>query len=192
MKQMPSPRAVPDTVGDVSRQELAMAEMTEFIAVNGSCIGTLRSGNFEIRTLSEAKNLATLLACHCPEPERVAPGIWELLSNAIEHGNLAISFDEKTRLLRAGTFLQEVETRARMLPYSTRRVRVEFESKPHQSSIVISDEGSGFDYNAVLRRGPSLDRPNGRGIAIATGLSFDSLNYRGNGNRVEVTLRGRG
>ena len=37
---------------------------------------------------------------HPRSPQRVAMGLSELLINAVEHGNLAISYSDKTRLLQ--------------------------------------------------------------------------------------------
>jgi len=129
-----------------------------------------------------------MLACHCPDPTRTAPGIWELLSNAIEHGNLCISFDEKSKLLRDGTFQDEVERRLKLDPYRSRRVQVEFERRPTLIRIVITDGRDGFDVVQALKREFSLDLPNGRGISIASQFCFDTMHYRGKGNTVEATV----
>lgn len=149
----------------------------------------LINGRFEIQTHDQAEQLSTLLAGHCPDPERVAPGLWELLSNAIEHGNLAISFEEKTELLRYGTFEQEVKRRLQQDPYKKRIVIVTFDQIDSDIRIVITDEGDGFNYDEAMKRELSLDLPNGRGIAIATTISFDTLAYKGKGNSVEATLK---
>ena len=41
------------------------------------------------------RDLATLLSNICPDPQRVVVGMSELLINAVEHGNLGITYDEK-------------------------------------------------------------------------------------------------
>ncbi len=169
--------------------EPPMDAIQDYISSNGSVIGRVMSGVFSIRTLSEAEKLSTLLACHCPDPERTAPSIWELLSNAIEHGNLNISFDEKTSLLRAGTFHLEIERRLDADVYRQKRVRVSFERLQTSIRIVVTDEGKGFDFKKAMKKKFSLDLPNGRGITIAAKLSFDKLQYIGIGNEVEATIR---
>jgi hypothetical protein len=150
-------------------------------------VGRLITAVFEIRTLQEAERLSKLLATYYPVPGRAAAGIWELLSNAVEHGNLEISFEEKTTLLQNGTFAEEVNRRLRLKQYSTRAVRVEFSRIAEFIELTITDEGHGFDFSQYLNANLSTARPNGRGIIIASQICFDSLVYQGSGNRVTAT-----
>ena len=47
----------------------------------------------------------------CPDPEAVIIGLTELLVNAVEHGNLGITYEDKTALNAAGTWDTEVRRR---------------------------------------------------------------------------------
>ena len=158
----------------------------DFMAARKPAVGRLLSGVFEIRTLDEAEKLSTMLAANYPDPDRVAAGIWELLSNAVEHGNLAIDFAMKSELLRAGTFHEEIERRLAIAPFGGRVARVEFRRSRTRIRLTVVDEGEGFDFRAFLGADMPLDAPNGRGIAIASRLSFDRLTYLGAGNRVDA------
>ena len=186
MNMTPHPSSV--KIDRIAAGGSPLPDIQKYIAANGSSIGELLSARFSIRTLAEAERLSTMLACHCPNPERTAPGIWELLANAIEHGNLGIPFEEKTRLLREGTFHSEVQRRLDLTPYRERRVLVEFDRGAASISIVITDQGDGFDFMTALETDWTIDLPNGRGIAIASRLSFDTLAYKGSGNCVEATI----
>lgn len=160
-----------------------------YIGINRSAIGRLVSGIFEISTLTEAERLATLLAsCH-PDPERLVIGIWELLCNAIEHGNLEIDFATKRELLLSGRYEEEIERRLATQPFASRRVHVAFRRTRHQIRLRIIDAGKGFDHASAMSQGYPLDGPNGRGIAIASKLCFDRITYRGRGNTVEAISR---
>jgi CheY-like chemotaxis protein len=64
--------------------------------------GLMREATFAFRTPEAARDLAVVLASACPDPRRVAIGLTELLLNAVEHGNLAIGYREKTRRPGAG------------------------------------------------------------------------------------------
>jgi anti-sigma regulatory factor (Ser/Thr protein kinase) len=177
----------------VDRPGAAPAEGTsalikEYVASHKSGIGRLVMGVFEIQTLQEAERLSTMLATHCPDPENVAVGIWELLSNAIEHGNLEISFDEKTKLLKSGTFANEVNRRIKLAQYAKRIVRVEFERTENAIRLTVLDEGRGFDFASFMKKDAIPERPNGRGIQIAAKTCFDRLTYRGCGNVVEAAI----
>ena len=169
------------------RRILDMERATkDHAAVREPAIGRLVSGIFEFRTLAEAEKLSALLAANYPDPDRVAVGIWELLCNAVEHGNLAIDFAEKSRLLRSGTYHAEIEHRLATSPFGKRVARVEFRRNRTRIRLSVLDEGQGFDFRAYLDADMPLDAPNGRGIAIASRLSFDRLTYRGTGNRVDA------
>ncbi len=144
---------------------------------------------FHYRTLDEARTLTQTLSQLCPDPERVVIGLQELLVNAVEHGNLGISYADKTRLILKSQWQEEVEIRQALPEYSTRRVEIRFQRHATYIVITIQDEGSGFDWGKYLQ----LDAerafdPHGRGIAMANMLSFDNINYLGNGNTVEVRI----
>lgn len=147
------------------------------------------SGIFSCRTLEEARLLAKSLAHACPQPERVVTGLQELLVNAVEHGNLGITYRDKTRLLLEGRWQEEVARRQEDSCLGRKRVRVALERSQEQVSLTIEDEGDGFDWQDYLEFSPqrAFD-PHGRGIAMARLMSFDGLEYQGKGNRVRATL----
>ncbi|WP_432719603.1 response regulator [Jeongeupia wiesaeckerbachi] len=145
----------------------------------------LERGEFRFRTLDEARQLTLLLSNACPEPQRVAVGLSELLVNAVEHGNLGISYADKTRLLQQGRWQEEVEVRLASADYRRRNVHVAFEKRVDTLVFTITDEGEGFEWQPFLEFSPerAFD-PHGRGISMARMLSFDSVEYQGCGNAV--------
>ncbi len=54
--------------------------------------------------------------------------------------------------------------------------------------IHVSDQGPGFDWNAVFRRRASASSTSGRGISILH-LHFDSVQYNQAGNEVELVKK---
>jgi DNA-binding response OmpR family regulator/anti-sigma regulatory factor (Ser/Thr protein kinase) len=150
----------------------------------------LKQGTFQFRTLDESRTLASFFARACPEPAKVALGLQELLINAVEHGNLGISYAEKTQLLLQDRWQQEVERRLDLPEYAERKVDVEFERDRGGIRFSIRDQGEGFDWRRFLDFDPerAFD-PHGRGIAMARQMSFDSLEYRGNGNTVVAVVK---
>lgn len=149
----------------------------------------LDSGSFSFRTLDESRVLTTLLAAACPDPARVATGLSEILINAVEHGNLGIGYSEKSRLLAEHKWEQEIERRLRHPEYANLYVTVQFERGADNINIVIKVQGEGFEWHQYLEISPERSGDShGRGIAMANILSFDSVEYKGNGNEVKVTL----
>lgn len=155
-------------------------------------LGLMRGGSFCFRTLAEARALATLLANACPNSESVAMGLAELMINAVEHGNLGITYQEKSALNAAGFWEAEVERRLAQDGLSSRQVEVEFTRDANAIRITITDQGEGFDWETYLTLSPERALDNhGRGIAMAKLLSFSELEYRGLGNQVAVTIATR-
>ena len=146
-------------------------------------------GRFRVRDLQEAKLVALQVAQLCPEPQRVVTGISELLLNALEHGNLKIGYDEKSRLVRAGAWQQEIERRLESGEYAGAYVELEFDVNDDRVLLRVRDQGDGFDWRPYLDFDPkrAFD-PHGRGIALARLSSFDTLDYRGCGNEVVATV----
>src|SRR6187402_1800633 len=68
---------------------------------------------YQIKTLEEAHRLSVHISNETPHPTRNLI-ISELMYNAIEHGNLGISFEEKSLLIEQDIFLEEVERRLQM------------------------------------------------------------------------------
>ena len=161
----------------------------DYLTLNTSVLGRMISSHFQIRTMDEAEKLATMLSGQFPEPQRVSTGVWELISNAIEHGNLKIDFEEKADLLQSGNYIEEIARRLRTEPYSLRLADVEFRRTRTMIRIRVSDQGAGFDFTKYFDDSRPLTGPNGRGIFIARKFSFDKVVYRGPGNVVDAIIR---
>ena len=169
------------------RRRYRRAQQDSDLAVR--TFGLMQEAAFVIRTLDEARDLATVLANACPEPKRVAIGLTELLLNAVEHGNLGISYAEKGRLRETGDWDREIATRLADPRYAERRVSVNYRRVDGAITVCIRDDGDGFDYTQYLDMDPSrVFDLHGRGIAMARMMSFDRLEYRGRGNEVEVAV----
>lgn len=140
-------------------------------------------------TLEDINSVAGILAAMCPDPESASSGLLELLLNAIEHGNLGITYDEKKHLMLENRWEEEVRRRLALPEYLNRTATVSFTRKDDTLEFRIIDQGNGFNWTQYLQLDPqrSLD-PNGRGIAMARRLSFSSIEYEGSGNTVVATI----
>jgi len=152
-------------------------------------LGLLREGKFRCRTMSQGRALAAALASACKDPAAAGMGLVELLTNAIEHGNLGIDFQQKSTLLSEGRWEQEIEARLALPEYSSKVVEVDIRRVDASLHIVITDEGKGFDWEKFLDLDESRAlHPNGRGIALARTVSFQHIEYRGAGNVVALAI----
>jgi CheY-like chemotaxis protein len=150
----------------------------------------LRSAVFSIRTVDEGRDVATILANACPDPDSAVVGLTELLLNAVEHGNLGITYEEKSAMRDKDEWQKEVDRRLALPENQSKRVEVRFERDGAAVRFTIRDDGQGFDWNRFLDIDPARAfDTHGRGIAMARRLSFSSLDYRGAGNEVVATVR---
>ena len=172
------------------RDHISYLEVRQDLRRTTTTMRLLDSGTFRFKTPEEAKNLAMLLAHAYPDANRVVTGILELTLNAIEHGNLNIGYKEKSRLIEEEQLDSEIERRLSDPLYSSREATAQFVRRPDTLSLHISDQGKGFEWQKYLNFDP--DRAfdtHGRGIAMANKLSFDTIEYRGNGNQVITVLQ---
>ncbi len=149
----------------------------------------LEEAIFTFRTSQEARQIALLLASLCPSRETAVIGLMELMLNAVEHGNLGISYEEKTGLIEEGRLQDEVARRLQLPEYASKVASVRFRRTEKSLIFNITDEGRGFDWKPYLEM--SMDRlmhNHGRGIAMSRSIAFTQLSYSGVGNRVEAVI----
>lgn len=145
---------------------------------------------FRIRTIDEAKAVGAILANVCPDPFSAVIGLTELLLNAVEHGNLGITYEEKSALRKRDEWAAEVERRLALPDNADKRVMISYERIGDESRFTIRDEGEGFDWRRFLDIDPARAfDTHGRGIAVALRFSFDSLEYHDPGNEVVARVR---
>lgn len=141
---------------------------------------------FHFHSVAEGEFLAVRIANICAVPEE-AMYVSELLSNAVEHGNLKITYEEKTALIESGTLQEEIEKRLSQPELQKRRVKVSLKKENGILIVTVEDEGDGFDFQKYLQFDDSRIFDNhGRGIAIVN--SYLNMQYLDKGNKVQVKL----
>jgi len=172
------------------RDYLQYVEIQKSLKKSAQILKMMDRGLFNFKSLEEGRNLAILLANACPDSERIVLGLTELITNAVEHGNLGISYEEKTRLNSEGIWEAEIENRLSSPLYRDKFATVEFDRSKDNITFVITDQGKGFDWRKFMEICPerAFDS-HGRGIALANSISFNRVEYLENGNKVCVTVR---
>ncbi len=166
-----------------SRQEVQKVEKE--LAKRARSAELMYRAEFRYRSPEDARALSALLVWAYPDPDRVAVGVWELLVNAVEHGNLEITYAEKTRFLQDRQMLAEVAKRLKLPRFQGRTAVAIFERDSESLTLTVEDEGPGFEWKPYLVLSPDRAfHTHGRGIAMAKAVSFDEVTYEGRGNRV--------
>jgi len=158
---------------------------------------TYRIGNYLLAAEDVShritRNLRRYEDQHTTTMLRVA--LREMIINAIEHGNLGISYDEKTRAITEGAYFEFVSARQADPRFRDRTVTIEYHITSDGCRYTVTDEGDGFDHRA--RMSVSVAELNsrreihGRGILMATSF-FDAISYNETGNAVTLVKRFRG
>ncbi len=145
---------------------------------HGSRLHLIKECYFEASTLSDIRYLSTLLANFYPNPQLVVEGLSEILLNAFEHGNLGISYEDKTRLLLQDSWEQEVLQRQVLAENQNKnkKVLIHIKREITQITLIIRDERVGFDWrDNMALNAERATHSHGHGIAIANMLSFDPI-----------------
>jgi len=160
------------------------------IKKQGKTLELLEMGKFHFRTIEDVQNLSCLLANCYIEPDNSALGLYEIMLNAVEHGNLEITYEEKKRLLQndKNAWKEEVNKRLNLEKYKDRHATLLFENKDDIITLTIQDCGSGFNHAEFSELTPERSTDvNGRGLVIAKLFSFDKIEFIGCGNKVVCT-----
>lgn len=118
-------------------------------------------------------------------------GLREVMINAIEHGNLAITFEEKSKATAAGTLHELIQQRLANPMYANRKLHLKVDADESRVEFTVRDEGAGFNHRDMLERaGGSAEELtfHGRGLGFAL-ASFDEVVFNEAGNEVRLTKR---
>lgn len=147
----------------------------------------LQNLNFELSSFAQVKDVAYAASCCFPDPNKVVGSIAELLMNAHEHGNLNISFEEKSALLLSGEWYEEILHRETLPENSHKTIKLSLIKSKASIEMRIKDCGQGFNWRPFMKLAPERAHMlNGRGIYIAS-LEFNRIKFVGVGNEVVCT-----
>ncbi|MFW6368596.1 MAG: cyclic nucleotide-binding domain-containing protein, partial [Spirochaetota bacterium] len=110
--------------------------------------------------------------------------LFELLINAIEHGNCGISYAEKNAWLNAGGDILDLIRKKRTDPdIRARRVHFSYRITQERSYYTIRDEGDGFDWRSRISDQTTHLEAHGHGMRM-TNAYVENLSYNEAGNEV--------
>ena len=114
--------------------------------------------------------------------------IHEILVNAMEHGNLEISYSDKKLLLEKIIDYQKyLQKKSQDPPFNERKVRLTYHISKDELVFEIEDEGKGFNVDQLPSpvKESKVSQLSGRGIFI-TKVNMDSVEYNKKGNKVTL------
>ena len=116
--------------------------------------------------------------------------LMELLTNALEHGNCGITYEEKSEWLGQGKIILDlIKQKLRQPEFANRKIHIEYEIGKRKSVFKIKDDGEGFDWRSRMSDDtPAMEETHGRGIALSKSLVSD-LHYNDKGNEVSFEIQ---
>ena len=113
----------------------------------------------------------------------------ELVTNALEHGNLEIDYNTKTEWLnKGGNMIRLIQERSRDPRYAKRRIKISYNIGRTISRFTIADDGNGFDWKSQIAKNETDENMlHGRGISLSKSV-VQSLTYNEKGNEVTFTI----
>jgi anti-sigma regulatory factor (Ser/Thr protein kinase) len=121
--------------------------------------------------------------------DRLHVALFEMLMNAVEHGNCDIDYAEKNSWLHEhGDILELVREKCKDPAIGNKRVTFTYRIITDRSYFTIRDEGDGFDWKARLQPADDVNLGlHGHGIQM-TRYYIENLRYNDSGNEVHFEL----
>jgi len=140
----------------------------------------------ELITRKITQNLSKLLEKN--KIFEITLALKEIIINAIEHGNLNISYEEKTQAQLNDTFENLLKERQKNPKYKDKKVLISSIVSSKKIAFKIQDEGKGFDHRKLEKeknKANEKELSHGRGIIITKSV-FDKVIYNDIGNQVTL------
>lgn len=145
----------------------------------------LKIYHYSFKTPEQAADVAAHIALACGlENPHLELGLNEIFLNAIEHGNLEVTKEEKASFKNTGDWHKLIYQKLKEPHNLEKSVKVTVEIAPTYVSFEITDQGKGFDWQNLHFKQPSPRKRHGRGLLLATELCFDEMEFVGGGNIV--------
>ncbi len=175
-----------------NRQILFQRDLQNYLlrTISGSFV--MDNDPFNVRTYANlvTNYLYNMNSINIDSKERLHVSLFEMLMNAVEHGNCSISYDEKSRWLEThDTILDLIRDKCKDPEVRAKRVFFSYRITPERSYYTIRDEGHGFNWKE--RVDPNESEVNlslhGHGIRM-TQHYVENLRYNDSGNEVSFEL----
>ena len=176
----------------LNRRIIFQRDLQSYLLGNISGSFEMDSDPFNVRTYANlvSNYLYNSNYINRDKRDRLHVALFEMLMNAVEHGNCDISYEEKTAWLdEHGDILALIRRKCADPVIRTRKVHFSYRITPERSSFTVRDEGQGFDWRARLE--PESGGVNlglhGHGIQM-TRHYMENLSYNDTGNEVTFEL----
>lgn len=122
---------------------------------------------------------------------RVSIALEEALRNAMFHGNLELTSDQREG--DVAVYQELIEDRRSREPYTSRKLTVTLRVSPQSGTFIVRDEGPGFDPSKLPdpTDPANLEKVSGRGLLLMKTF-MDEVTFNATGNEVTMVRRAAG
>ncbi|MEX2175834.1 MAG: response regulator [Pirellulaceae bacterium] len=161
---------------------------------------SLRQSEFQFALPNDASLLPSLIAyvqslvcgiglCDESSVIRVCIALEEALRNAMFHGNLELTSDQREG--ESSVYQDLIDERTQREPFASRNLFVTIRIAPAGGTFIVRDQGPGFDPNKLPdpTDPENLEKVSGRGLLLMRTF-MDEVTFNETGNQVTMVKRG--
>lgn len=141
--------------------------------------------NAELMSLRLVRNLSKFTDPEIMSDIRIA--LREAIINSIEHGNLNLSFEEKTQFQLDGNYFEMIRERQMDPAFNGKKVNIEYSLNEKRVIYKITDQGNGFNYEYMIKMDQmetdNITLAHGRGLLLIKN-AFDVVKFNKKGNQI--------
>lgn len=162
-------------------------------------MGCLQRGQFQFVLSNDASLIPSLInhvqslvasvgLCDEANVIRVCIALEEALRNALYHGNLELTSEQREG--DSAEYQRLIDERSTVEPYARRELTITVEVSPTSGRFVIRDQGPGFDPSKLPdpTDPENLERVSGRGLLLMRTF-MDEVKFNPSGNEVTMLKR---
>jgi CheY-like chemotaxis protein/anti-sigma regulatory factor (Ser/Thr protein kinase) len=174
-------------------------EMVRERSSHARLMGCLKRGQFQFMLGNDASLIPSLIShvqslvssvglCDEANVIRVCIALEEALRNALFHGNLELTSEQREG--DSAEYERLVEERSSAEPYARRELSITVEVTPTSGRFVIRDQGPGFDPSKLPdpTDPENLEKVSGRGLLLMRTF-MDEVTFNPSGNEVTMLKR---
>jgi DNA-binding response OmpR family regulator len=124
----------------------------------------------------------------CRDIQMLKMALGEIVLNAIEHGNLEITMEEKASATNKGDYWKLLNDRMHDSRYSARTVTLHIHMNRKELVYTVTDQGKGFNHKALLNSDLKSHGGSGLGLFLVKNF-FTSITFNDRGNSVTLVYK---
>ncbi|AUJ49741.1 ATP-binding protein [Brachyspira hyodysenteriae] len=136
------------------------------------------------------ENLSTEVKKYIPsnEMDLFAAALYEVIMNAIEHGNLNILYETKKNWLKKNIYHKKLKELLKTEKAKSTNVEITLQIEEDNITISVKDQGLGFKPKQEAKKinNDGFARESGRGIMMIKSY-FDEVKFNKKGNVITLT-----